>query len=80
MTDSIGQVRLRTAHGPIQGTLYVHPIRLIAQEGEHLEVEATVLVPEGWRAPSIVGYVGFLDRMRLAVDPQINYVYFGAIE
>lgn len=80
LTSPIGRVRLQTAHGPIQGDLYTHRIRWIAEEGEPLDVNSTVLIPPGWQAPSILGYVGFLDRLRLAMDPQLNRVYFGGLD
>ena len=80
LTTPIGHVRLKTAHGPVQGDLHTHHVRLIAEEGEHLDVNCTVLVPQGWQAPSVIGYVGLLERFRVAIDPQINRVYFGPLE
>ncbi len=79
LTMSLGEVTLRTAHGPVRGELYIHRIRLIAEEGEPLDIESTVFVPPEWRAPSILGYTGAMDRMRVAFDPEISCVYYGPL-
>ncbi len=57
----------------------IHKIRLIADVGEPLDIDSTVFIPPDWRAPSILGYTGALDRMRFAVDPQVNRFYFGPL-
>ena len=77
LTEKLREVVLRTAHGPVAGELYLHTIRLLAEEGMNLDVPATVFVSPEWRAPSFFGYSGFLDRIRFAIDPRINRFYFG---
>lgn len=53
------------------------------EAGNYIAVDATVFVPtlqfdEEWTHPNFLGLVGFLDRIRFAVDPQENAFYFGA--
>lgn len=74
-----GQVTLSTRFGLLQGTLYRGPIRLHADEGEPLDVEATVFLSPQWRGPNFLGYEGLLQRIRFAVDPETNLFYFGRI-
>ncbi len=62
-----------------QGALYRLPVRIHADEGESLEVEATVFLSPDWPGPNFVGYQGLLQRIRFAVDPETNLFYFGQI-
>jgi hypothetical protein len=32
-----------------------------------------------WRGPNFLGYQGLLQRIRFAVDPEVNLFYFGRI-
>jgi len=54
----------------LEGFLVRLNIRLVATEGEDLDVDATVFVPEVeeyWGDfPSFIGLTGFLERMRFA--------------
>ena len=70
-------VELSTRLGVIPGDLYRLPITLPAEEGENLEVEATIFLSPEWRGENFVGYLGLLQRIRFAVDPQSNLFYFG---
>lgn len=71
-----------------EGTL--QRMRLVVQnefnesdlEKANLEVEATVFVPmlppdETWPHPNFIGLDGFLNRVRVAIDPGENIFYFG---
>jgi predicted aspartyl protease len=54
------------------------------REGNDLEVPATVFVPaipqgEPWPHPNFLGLIGLLDRIRFAVDPAENALYFGPL-
>ncbi len=80
LTNRLREVTLRTAHGPGRGELYRYPIQLLADEGENLDVTATVFVSPDWQAPSFFGYSGFLDRVRFGIDPRSNGFYFGPLE
>lgn len=79
LTDGLGQVTVRTAHGPVAGELFSHQVSLVAGFGESLDIEANVFVPPNWRGPSFIGYAGALDRVRFAVDPRKNRFYFGSL-
>ncbi len=72
LTENVGEIRLRTALGPVAGKLYLHRIEFLAEAGENVEIESTILVCPGWQAPCFLGYVGILDRLRFAVDPSKN--------
>jgi hypothetical protein len=74
-----GRVVLSTRLGVFQGTLYRGQITLPADEGESLDLDATVFVCPDWPGPNFLGYQGFLQRIRFAVDPKNNLFYFGRI-
>ncbi len=77
LSGSDEETSLLTAQGRLSGKLYRHRIELLAEEGENLDLEATVLVLSDWRGPSVLGYTGVLDRVRFAIDPRENRFYFG---
>jgi hypothetical protein len=58
---------------------------LKADEGADLDFQSTVFVPddaEDWnrlKLPSFLGQVGFLERIRFAIDPNENKFYFGSL-
>jgi hypothetical protein len=68
----------------LQGQLHRLPLTLLAEEGENLAFEATAFVPEqheeeGWSdMPSILGFYGCLERIRMAIDPVTETFYFGS--
>lgn len=72
-------VVLSTRLGRFGGTLYRGSITLVAEEGENLDVDSTVFISPDWRGPNFLGYEGFLQRIRFAVDPENNLFYFGRI-
>ncbi len=81
----VGDERLVIRGLLYRGRLFRMPVRLLADEGEDLTIEATVFVPtlrpdERWPHPNFLGLDGFLNRLRFAVDPAENAFYFGAIE
>jgi len=73
----------------VRGTLYEGRllrmgISLEAEQGDSLEIDATVFVPmlspsDPWPHPNFVGLDGFLNRIRFAVDPGENAFYFGPV-
>ncbi len=80
LTDRIGDMALRTAQGTVRGDLYIHQVKLIAEVGKSLAVDCVVLISPDWRGPSLLGYVGMLDRLRFAIDPRTNRFYFGPLD
>jgi hypothetical protein len=75
----LGQTVLSTRMGMIQGALYREMLRIPADEGEPLDVEASIFLSPDWRGPNFIGYQGLLQRIRFAVDPEENLFYFGRI-
>ncbi len=73
-------VDLATRHGLMRGSLVRRRVWLLAEEGESLDVDATFWVGPEWRYGHFLGYTGFLQRIRLALDPQSNQLHFGAID
>ena len=63
-----------------EGVLIRIPITICAEQGEDITIEGTVFIPEVERdIPNFIGLDGFLNRIRFAIDPQINDFYFGHI-
>jgi hypothetical protein len=55
-------------------------VTLVATDGVSLDVEATVFVSADWAGPNFIGWLGFLERLRFAVDPsERRYFYFGPV-
>ncbi len=67
----------------LNGSLFRLNVRLVAREGDNLDVDATVFVPhsaDSWGDfPSFIGLAGFLERIRLAFDPNTDTFYFGSL-
>ena len=70
-------MRLSTRLGVLQGQLIRLPVTLVADEGESLDLEAQFFVSPEWRGGTFLGYTGFLDRIRIALDSPANLFYFG---
>lgn len=63
-----------------EGVLIRLPITICAEQGEDITIEGTVFVPQDERdIPNFIGLDGFLNRIKFAIDPQINDFYFGPI-
>jgi hypothetical protein len=60
---------LSTRIGRIRGELHELEVVLVAERGESLSVTGSVLVAPGWTGPIVLGYRGFLERLRFALDP-----------
>jgi hypothetical protein len=73
------RVVLSTRLGRYGGSLYRGLITFPADEGEPLDVDATVFLSPDWQGPNFLGYEGLLQRIRFAVDPETNLFYFGRI-
>lgn len=78
LTNEEGQPeRLSTRFGSIDGQLKRTNITILADDGDSIELEATVFIPTEWSAGNFLGYGGLLERVRFAIDPQKNFFYFG---
>jgi hypothetical protein len=72
--------KLSTREGLKDGYLVRVPLIIPADEGqgESLEIEATFFVSGQWpQGKSFIGYSGFIEFIRIALDPQEHYFYFG---
>jgi hypothetical protein len=69
--------RISTRIGAIDGQLVRIPLTLIADEGVSLDFDATFFVSRERQATTFLGYVGLLDRIRIALDSPANHFYFG---
>jgi len=81
IADAEGEIiNLRHKDGATRGKLVRTTVTMIADEGGGLDVEATVFVPDdAWPGGrNFIGYSGFLEKIRIALDPQQNQVFFGA--
>ena len=76
LTDRLGEAILHTAHGKLRGELYILGIELIAHVGETLDLDVVAFIAPEWRGPSFLGYLGMLDRLRFAIEPETNRFYF----
>lgn len=73
-------VALSTRLGRFHGRLYLGALKLLPDDGEELLVTTTFFLSQDWPGGNFVGYLGFLDRIRFAVDPQANRFYFGSLD
>ena len=69
----------------LAGMLHRVDLTIPATHGETLTVEATAFVPEqtttDWQSfPCVLGLQGCLERLRFAVDPVNDTIFFGALE
>jgi hypothetical protein len=70
---------LSTRIGIVRGQLHRLDLVLAPDVGEGLAVAATVFASADWSGPSILGYQGFLERIRFAVDPGLRWFHFGPV-
>jgi len=72
---------MSTRLGRISGSLYRINISLLAETGYDIAVESTVFISQEWDGPIVLGYRGFLERIRFAFDPgnvpEEQIFYFG---
>lgn len=64
-----------------EGGLHRMPIALVADDGSDYTVGATILVIQDWPTPPVLGFLGFPERVRAALDPGRGtddaWFYFG---
>lgn len=65
--------------GRFSGRLYRGTTTILAERGSDLTVETTFFLSPDWPAGNFVGYQGFLERFRFAIDPAKNSFYFGSL-
>jgi hypothetical protein len=77
--DQGERITLSTRMGSIPGTIQRLTIRLVAEQGDSLDIDASVFVTNDWGYGNFVGYSGFLERFRFAIDSGTNSFYFGPL-
>ncbi|HEX6751130.1 MAG TPA: hypothetical protein VF092_27820 [Longimicrobium sp.] len=82
-TVALGRDRIMIRGFALEGTIHRLPVTMHASAGEPLTFEATAFVPEldagtQWMLPSYLGWQGCLERIRFAIDPGEELIYFGA--
>ncbi|RKZ45033.1 MAG: hypothetical protein DRQ41_01265 [Gammaproteobacteria bacterium] len=65
----VGTRKIHTRFGHFEGTLYRVDVSLKADWGEPLTIEGTFLFCEDWKGPTVLGFYGFLERIRFAIEP-----------
>jgi hypothetical protein len=88
--DEIGSpsdhIVISTRLGRVKGALYRINVTLVAEQncGKDLTVDGCVFVSEEWEGPTVLGYRGFLERIRVALDPGVKVdeqtIFFGLAE
>lgn len=84
ISESLGPITMHTSRGDYDGTLHRLQITLLADTGlgNDLSIDGTVAILHGWPGPIVLGYHGFLERVRFAIDPGntpgAQFVYFGS--
>ncbi|HSF19315.1 MAG TPA: hypothetical protein VLK65_27565 [Vicinamibacteria bacterium] len=79
LTQPGPSVSLSTRIGTVRGKLIRSSLTLVADEGQSCEIDATLFVSRDWTYGNFLGYSGFLERTRFAVDPATNDFYFGGL-
>jgi hypothetical protein len=82
LTDHLGEVTMRIRGVKFQGELYLLSLEIPAEQGEGINLQVTAFIPklepgQVWDLPSFIGYQGALDRLRFAIDPSLDKLYFG---
>ncbi len=86
LTQPLEGIRIASRFGTLLGELHRIPVTLVADDGEDLEVDATIAVVTGAsdNLPVVLGCRGFLERLRIAIDPGSSSgeerIHFGRID
>jgi hypothetical protein len=73
------EMTLSSRLGTHSGRLVRVNTELLADHGESIELESTMFVSAEWPGGNFLGYGGLLERVRFAIDPELNQFWFGAI-
>jgi hypothetical protein len=79
LDSPVGKRTINTRLGNFEGDLYRIDVAFTADWGEPLTVEGTFLFCEEWTGPTVLGFHGFLERIRFAIDPdyeKVGCIYF----
>jgi hypothetical protein len=71
-------VQARALGGNVHvGVLFPVVISFPADEGSPVSLEVAAWSAESFDGPSLIGYGGVLERLRIAIDPETNRFFFG---
>ena len=74
------RIPMSTRLGKYEIDLYRARIGNRAEVGDlQLEIDATIGLGSLWDGPPVIGYQGFLDRLRFAVDPGERHFHFAPL-
>lgn len=76
----LGNARIHTRFGLIEGYIGRAPLTFQATEGEELRIDATWFISDDWNGPVVVGWKGCLERMNFALDTGRELFWFGPQE
>jgi hypothetical protein len=73
-------MRMLTRYGLVEGVVVSIPLTFPASEGEPLTLEARWFVCDDWPLPSVIGWRGCLQWMRIGLDPDRDTFFFALSE
>jgi hypothetical protein len=76
-TTRLQDTLYHTRFGLIRGRIERMAVRLLATEGADVQIEATFFISPDWPGPTVLGWRGGLERVRIALDPFEDWLYFG---
>ncbi len=90
LSDDLGEALeplvISTRLGKAEGNIHRLTITLLADGdlGHDVKIDASVAILRNWKGPIVLGYRGFLERLRFALDPgnrpNEQFVHFGPVE
>lgn len=82
--SSLGSVQIGIRGHDVHGHLHRLTLRLVAEDGESIDIDATAFVPvaDEWPGdlPSFFGLNECMDRMHVAIDPEHEMFHFGPLD
>ena len=75
--DQKDDIILDTRFGRLKGTLQKIGMKLPAECGESLDMEATFWISDEWPGPNVIGWNGLLNHLRFGIDPYLYQFHFG---
>jgi hypothetical protein len=75
--DGLMDESLSTRYGKIRGFLARCEMALITEFGQQLNANGTCFISDEWLGPNVIGWKGCLERIRFAIDPSVNIIFYG---
>jgi hypothetical protein len=83
LSEAVDSIEIQTRRGNFTGQLHRLTVSLVAEVGFGIDlaVDGTVLICPDWPGPTVLGYRGFLERVRIGLDPGSRFdeerLFFG---